>query len=168
MDATRPSRTRDRARQRWYASQRQRRFARFMGVVAPDRAVGFTIHVYVDDVDNVFRQAVHAGATETMPVADQFWGDRYGKVLDPFGFSWSLATHVRDMTPEEMEAAQEEAMKAMAEKMAEKTTEKAVEPPAAKAPEKTADKTPEKADEKAPAPVPEAPKAEIKVTKAGK
>jgi uncharacterized glyoxalase superfamily protein PhnB len=92
------------------------------GVIAPDRAVGFTIHVYVEDVDNVFQQAVKAGATETMPVMDQFWGDRYGKVLDPFGFSWSLATHIKDMTPEEMDAAQTEAMKAMAEKMAEKKT----------------------------------------------
>jgi uncharacterized glyoxalase superfamily protein PhnB len=92
------------------------------GVFAPDRAVGFTIHVYLDDVDHAFQQALNAGATQTMPVSDQFWGDRYGQVLDPFGFKWSLATHIKDMTPEEMETAQTEAMKAMAEKMAEKKT----------------------------------------------
>ena len=61
-----------------------------------------TIHLYVEDVDAVFAQAVTAGATPVMPVADMFWGDRYGMLLDPFGHSWSVATHVKDMTPEEM------------------------------------------------------------------
>lgn len=61
-----------------------------------------TIHLYVEDVDAVFAQAVSAGATPTMPVADMFWGDRYGMLIDPFGHSWSVATHVKDMTPEEM------------------------------------------------------------------
>ena len=61
-----------------------------------------TLHLYVEDVDAAYDRAVTAGATATMPPADMFWGDRYGKVTDPFGHSWSLATHVRDVTPEEM------------------------------------------------------------------
>src|ERR1041385_8072572 len=59
-------------------------------------------HVYVADVDASFKQALAAGCTETMPVADQFWGDRYGQLKDPFGVSWALATHVEDQTPAEI------------------------------------------------------------------
>ena len=61
-----------------------------------------TIHVYVEDVDTVFNKAVAAGAQVRMPLADMFWGDRYGQVTDPFGHSWSLATHKEDLTPEEI------------------------------------------------------------------
>lgn len=61
--------------------------------------------LYVDDADAVMRQAVAAGATELRPVQDQFYGDRSGMVMDPFGFSWSIATHVRDVSPEEMQRA---------------------------------------------------------------
>lgn len=61
-----------------------------------------TIHLYVEDVDAVVAQAVAAGAQLTMPVADMFWGDRYGQVVDPFGHKWSIATHVRDMSPDEI------------------------------------------------------------------
>ncbi|MBP0599178.1 VOC family protein [Herbaspirillum sp. LeCh32-8] len=61
-----------------------------------------TIHLYVKDADAVFAQAVAAGAEPTMPVADMFWGDRYGQVVDPFGHKWSIATHVRDLTPEQI------------------------------------------------------------------
>jgi uncharacterized glyoxalase superfamily protein PhnB len=57
------------------------------------------IHLYVDDVDAVVARAVKAGARVTMPVADQFWGDRYGQLEDPFGHRWSVATHVRDVKP---------------------------------------------------------------------
>ena len=64
----------------------------------------------VPDVDAAFARAVEAGATVTMELADQFWGDRYGSIRDPFGHSWSLATHVRDMTPEEIRKAMAEAM----------------------------------------------------------
>ena len=64
-----------------------------------------TIHMYVDDVDAVFAQAVAAGATPAMPVADMFWGDRYGMLVDPFGHSWSVATHIKDMTDDEMQEA---------------------------------------------------------------
>jgi PhnB protein len=61
-----------------------------------------TIHLYVEDVDATVAQAVAAGATIKMPVADMFWGDRYGQVVDPYGHHWSVATHTRDVTPEEM------------------------------------------------------------------
>ena len=61
-----------------------------------------TIHVYVEDVDAVFNQAVAAGAQVRMPLEDMFWGDRYGKVVDPFGHEWSLAEHKEDLTPEEI------------------------------------------------------------------
>jgi PhnB protein len=67
-----------------------------------------TIHLYVDDVDAVMKQAVQAGAKITMPLEDTFWGDRYGQLEDPFGHSWSLATHIRDVGPEEMQKAAEE------------------------------------------------------------
>lgn len=63
-----------------------------------------TIHLYVEDAAAVAAQAVAAGATLRMPVAEQFWGDRYGIVVDPFGHAWSIATHSRDMTPAEMAA----------------------------------------------------------------
>ena len=62
------------------------------------------IHMYVKDVDAAMAQAVAAGATLTMPATDMFWGDRYGQLTDPFGHQWSLATHTRDVTSEEMQA----------------------------------------------------------------
>jgi PhnB protein len=61
------------------------------------------VFLYVEDVDATVQQAVDAGATVTMPPEDQFWGDRYGKVTDPFGHEWEIATHVEDVPPEEME-----------------------------------------------------------------
>lgn len=64
-----------------------------------------TIHLYVTDVDATVAQAVAAGAKITMPIADMFWGDRYGTLEDPFGHRWSVATHTRDTTPEEMRQA---------------------------------------------------------------
>ena len=71
-----------------------------VGGLGPGSAV--TLHLWVEDVDAVFNRAVEAGAQVAMPVADQFWGDRYGILIDPFGHRWSLATHVRDVPPEEM------------------------------------------------------------------
>jgi len=64
-----------------------------------------TIHLYVDDVDAFTARAVAAGATVRMPVSDMFWGDRYGQLDDPFGHRWSIATHMRDLTQEEMQQA---------------------------------------------------------------
>ena len=60
------------------------------------------IHLYVNDADATWAQAVAAGAKPVMPLADMFWGDRYGQLDDPFGHRWSIATHKRDMTPEQM------------------------------------------------------------------
>ncbi len=61
-----------------------------------------TIHQYVTDCDAAIKRAEEAGGTVVMPASDTFWGDRYGKVVDPFGHEWSFATHQKDMTPEEM------------------------------------------------------------------
>ncbi len=75
-----------------------------MGCLGPKALEGspVTLHLFVADVDAAFARAVAAGATVKMPVADMFWGDRYGMVTDPFGHNWSLATHVRDLTPEQI------------------------------------------------------------------
>jgi PhnB protein len=77
------------------------------GALSPKSLNGtpVTIHLYVDDVDAFVDRAVKAGATLKMPVADTFWGDRYGVIHDPFGHSWSVATRLRDMTAEEIEQA---------------------------------------------------------------
>jgi len=66
-----------------------------------------SLHLYVVDVDAAFARAVGAGATVRQPLEDAFWGDRYGKVTDPFGHEWGLATRVRELTPEETQAAAE-------------------------------------------------------------
>jgi len=62
-----------------------------------------TIHLYVADVDAAFAKAVAAGCSVKMPVSDMFWGDRYGQITDPFGHSWSIATHRRDLTQAQIE-----------------------------------------------------------------
>ena len=88
-----------------------------LGGHAPrSEAFGFTIHVYTDDVDRLFTQAVAAGAVVKMPLMDQFWGDRYGAIVDPYGFQWSLGKHLRDVSTEELERAQAEMTKQMAQK----------------------------------------------------
>ena len=56
-----------------------------------------TIHLYVENADATFEHAVRAGAKVTMPLADMFWGDRYGKLEDPFGHQWAIATHAREV-----------------------------------------------------------------------
>ena len=62
-----------------------------------------TIHLYVNDADAAFAQAVAAGAKVTLPIADMFWGDRYGMLEDPFGHKWSIATQKRDLTHQEIQ-----------------------------------------------------------------
>ena len=62
-----------------------------------------TVHLYIEDVDKLFNQAIAAGAKAVMPVMDQFWGDRYGQVTDPFGHRWSMGTHKEDLSPEEIQ-----------------------------------------------------------------
>jgi uncharacterized glyoxalase superfamily protein PhnB len=73
-----------------------------------------TIHLYVPDVDASMARAQQAGCKVTMPQMDMFWGDRYGQVEDPFGHRWSLATHVRDLSPEEIMKGAEEMCAQMA------------------------------------------------------
>jgi len=78
------------------------------------QAVGGTtggIFLYVENADTVFNQAVSAGAKVDSPLADMFWGDRYGRLKDPFGHSWSVATHKEDVAPAEMSKRMQEAAK---------------------------------------------------------
>jgi uncharacterized glyoxalase superfamily protein PhnB len=82
------------------------------GALSP-QSVGGTpmgLHIYVDGVDAAFERAVKAGAHVEMPVMDQFWGDRYGKLTDPFGHKWSIATHTKDLSMDEMKHGMDEAM----------------------------------------------------------
>jgi len=83
-----------------------------MGCLAPQSLGGSPVYLmlYVPDVDAVFKRAVEAGAEAKMPVADQFWGDRYGMLVDPFGHYWEIATHKEDLSPEEMARRGREAM----------------------------------------------------------
>jgi len=76
-----------------------------MGILGPKKVGGtaVTISLYVDDVDATFASALAAGAVEERPVATQFYGDRLGQFLDPWGHRWSVATHVEDVSPEEMQ-----------------------------------------------------------------
>jgi PhnB protein len=74
---------------------------------------GTGLHIYIEDVDSAFDRAIKAGGVVEMPVSDMFWGDRYGKLVDPFGHKWSIATHKRDMSKEEIDAAQKEFMSRM-------------------------------------------------------
>ena len=84
----------------------------FLGDELPDHGsvgpAGVTlpvvIHLYVTDADATFTQAVEAGAAVSMPPADMFWGDRYGKLIDPFGHHWAIAEHLEDLTPDQMMA----------------------------------------------------------------
>jgi PhnB protein len=75
-----------------------------MGSRSPQTLGGTTaaIFLYVPDVDAAFQQAVDAGAKAIMPPADMFWGDRFGKLVDPFGHHWAMATHKEDLSDEEI------------------------------------------------------------------
>ncbi len=73
-----------------------------------------SLFLYVADVDAAFKRALDAGATVAMPLADMFWGDRFGTVADPFGHMWGLATHKEDVPPEELKKRAQAAMAAMA------------------------------------------------------
>lgn len=70
-----------------------------------------TIHLYVENADASFERALAAGATVRMPLENTFWGDRYGVVTDPFGHNWSIATHIRDVTRDELLAAVQDTQK---------------------------------------------------------
>jgi PhnB protein len=88
------------------------------GSISPQALGGSAsgLHIYLDNVDAAFDRAVKAGAQVEMPVMDQFWGDRFGRLKDPFGHKWSIATHVKDMSPEEMNQSMKDAMAKMQEK----------------------------------------------------
>ena len=75
------------------------------GTPAPPTLGGspVVLNLYAEDIDSLFSQAVAAGAKVTMPLADMFWGDRYGQIVDPFGHHWALGAHQEDIPPEEME-----------------------------------------------------------------
>lgn len=73
------------------------------GAVGPDGSSPVTVHLYVTDADATFARAVGAGATVSMPLQNMFWGDRYGKLVDPFGHHWSIAERLEDLTPEQMQ-----------------------------------------------------------------
>jgi PhnB protein len=75
---------------------------------------GTGIMLYVDDVDSVFGRALDAGARSQQPVKDQFYGDRSGALIDPFGHLWTIATHIEDVSPEEMQRRMESSMGAHA------------------------------------------------------
>lgn len=75
---------------------------------SPGGGTSVSLYVFVDDVDDVFNKAVTAGATVTMPLMDAFWGDRCGNITDPFGHRWTLATHKKDLSEEELKKASKE------------------------------------------------------------
>lgn len=81
-----------------------------IGCLAPkgDGAAPSSLHLYVEDADAVYAQAVAAGATVTMPISDAFWGDRYGRIKDPFGHEWAVATCQREVGEEELKRVTEE------------------------------------------------------------
>ncbi len=75
-----------------------------------------SFYIYLDNVDEAFRTALAAGAESRMAVEDMFWGDRAGTVQDPFGYSWTLATHTKDLTPQEIQQGAEAFFARMAQK----------------------------------------------------
>ncbi len=76
------------------------------------------LFLYTEDVDSVYNRAVSMGSKVTMPLDNMFWGDRYGKVMDPFGHQWGVAQHVEDVAPDEMKRRQDAAMAASMAKAA--------------------------------------------------
>lgn len=90
-----------------------------MGVARSPQTLGGctgTLHLYVDDVDSVYEQAISSGGKKASPVTDMFWGDRYGTFTDPFGFSWGVATHKEDVSEQEMKKRMDAFQASMAEK----------------------------------------------------
>jgi uncharacterized glyoxalase superfamily protein PhnB len=94
----------------WHASMRIGNSTFFLNDAFPDMGGGphmTSLWLYTDDVDDTFKRAVDAGAKSVMAPSDMFWGDRTGTLMDPFGNRWTVAKHIKDMTPEEMKKAQE-------------------------------------------------------------
>lgn len=93
----------------------------FPGMTPAPQTLGgspVVLNIYVENVDALFNQAVAAGAKVTVPLADQFWGDRYGQIVDPFGHHWALGAHIEDVAPEEMERRGKAIFAEMAKKQA--------------------------------------------------
>jgi PhnB protein len=88
------------------------------GSVSPQALNGSSsgLHIYLDNVDAAFERAVKAGAKVEMPVMDQFWGDRYGKLKDPFGHQWSIGTHIKDLSMDDMKKGMDDAFARLEEK----------------------------------------------------
>ena len=86
-----------------------------MGCRSPQSigGTGSSIYLYVNDADSTFNKAISAGAKVLMPLMDGFWGDRFGSIEDPFGHVWGIATRKKDMTPDEIKQAGQEALKNM-------------------------------------------------------
>ncbi len=84
-----------------------------MHILSPKSPGGGTssMYIYVDNSDDIFNKAVTAGATVTMPLTDAFWGDRCGSIIDPFGHSWTIATHIKDISDEDIEKALKDTFK---------------------------------------------------------
>jgi PhnB protein len=82
------------------------------GVMSPQTIGGYSVglHIYVENVDAVIQKAVESGAKPLRPIKNQFYGDRSGTLLDPFGHMWSVSTHVEDVSPEEMRKRMQAAM----------------------------------------------------------
>ena len=89
-----------------------------MGTRSPEGLGGSPVafYLYVKDADRAFRKALEAGAKEKEPLMDAFWGDRCGTVTDPFGYHWSLATHIEDVPPSELKKRAQEFFRKMGEK----------------------------------------------------
>jgi PhnB protein len=87
-----------------------------MGSKSPKSLGGSSVvlNLYQDNIDQLWEQAIKGGATVTMPLMNQFWGDRYGQIEDPFGHRWALGQHIEDVAPEEMERRAREAFSQMA------------------------------------------------------
>jgi len=103
----------------WHAEMHLGDSAFFLNDAFPEMggvAQPTTLWIYADDIDQRFKRAVDAGAKVTMPLGDQFWGDRTGQVVDPYGNKWNLAQHVKDLTPEQMKKAEEAFIASMPKK----------------------------------------------------
>ncbi len=83
------------------------------GISTPQALKGTTVilHLYMQDVDAAYNRAVSAGAKVKMPLADMFWGDRYGQLEDPFGYIWSMAAHIADVSEKDIEKGSKECCK---------------------------------------------------------
>jgi PhnB protein len=97
-----------------YAEIRIGDSAIMLGEAVMNPATQSSTHLFVADADAAWKRAVDAGATVAMPIADQFWGDRYGVLVDAWGNRWAIATHKVDMTPAQMQKAGDDFMKTFA------------------------------------------------------